>query len=50
MKKGDLAGDTIAKLLIALVFLLILSIALYLFKGKIVDLLDTIKRVMRFGA
>ena len=49
MKKGDVAWDTIAKLLMALVLLLILAVALYLMKDKMVSLFDHIKRVLRFG-
>ncbi len=49
MRKGDLAGETVVKLLIALAFLLILTIALYLLKDKMVSLLDGIKRTLRFG-
>ena len=49
MKKGDIAWDTIAKLIIALVFLLLISVALYLLKDKMYALLDQIKRALRFG-
>ena len=49
MKKGDIAWDTIAKLLIALAFLLIISLMLYLFKDKLAALFESSKRILRFG-
>lgn len=50
MKKGEIAWDTIAKLLLALAFLLILSIALYLMRDKMALILERITRILRFGA
>jgi len=49
MKKGDVAWDTIAKLMIALAFLLLAGIIIFLFRDKMVALLDQIKRILRFG-
>ncbi len=50
MKKGDLALDTVGKLIIGVVFLLLIILALYLFKEKMYALLESMKRVLRFGA
>ena len=49
MKKGEIETDTIAKLLIALALLLILLLIFYLFKGRMYEFFDQIKRVLRFG-
>lgn len=49
MARGDIAWDTIGKLLIALAFLLLAVLIIYLFRDKMLDLLEQIKRVMRFG-
>ena len=46
-KKGDLAWDTIGKLVIALAFLLLMLVILYLFKDKLIGITDQIKALFR---
>jgi uncharacterized protein YoxC len=48
-KKGDVGWEEIAKILIALVFLIILILIAYLFKDKLSSTLEYIKTILRFG-
>ncbi len=48
-KKGEFGWEEIAKILLALVFLLIIITLIYLFKDKTSSLLESIKNLLRFG-
>ena len=49
MAKGDLAWDTIGKMILGLVFLLIIILVIYAFREKLSDMLAGLKRGLRFG-
>ena len=48
-KKADIEFDTILKLLIAFIALLIILGLIYLFKGKSFEIIEKIKDILRFG-
>lgn len=49
LKKGDIEFDTILKLIIALVILIVIISLIYLFKSKSLSILDSVKELLRFG-
>lgn len=48
MKKGALEWDQLAKLIIAVLLLLVLLALIFVFKDKIVELFDKLKEVVMF--
>ncbi len=49
-KKGDLEFETVIKLLLALIILLVIIGLVYILKGKSFNILDKIKLILRFGS
>lgn len=48
-KRGAFEWETIAKWLIALIFLIIIALIIYALKEKGYDILDKFKTILRFG-
>jgi len=48
MKKGSLEIDTMGKIILVVIFVLVLVIVTYLFKDKIVDLISQAGKILRF--
>ena len=48
-KKADIEFDTILKLLIGLIILLIIIGLIFIFKGKSLNIIDKIRELLRFG-
>ena len=48
-KKGDFTFEQIGKILLALAFLIILILIAFLFKDKLVQVIENIKNIVRFG-
>ena len=48
-KKADIEFDTVLKLLIGLIVLLIIVGLIFLFKDKLIAILEKIKEILRFG-
>ena len=48
-KKGDMEFETVMKLLLALIILLIVIGLLFILKGKSINILDKIKDIFRVG-
>ncbi|HLC58234.1 MAG TPA: hypothetical protein VJI68_00065 [Candidatus Nanoarchaeia archaeon] len=48
-KKGDIEFDTIIKLIVAVICLLIAISLIYFFKDKSLAIIDSIKDILRFG-
>ncbi len=48
-KKGELGWEEIAKILLVLVFLIIMIAIAFLFRDKLVNLIEGIKSILRFG-
>ncbi|MEK6907586.1 MAG: hypothetical protein AABW45_03590 [Nanoarchaeota archaeon] len=48
-KKGEFGWEEIAKILLALIFLIIIIAIVYLFKDKINSTLESLKNIIRFG-
>ena len=49
MKKGEWHWEQIGKLLIALFFMVVLLTLIYIFREKILELLDKIKEALTYG-
>ena len=48
-KKGDMEFETVMKLLLALIILLIILGLIFLLKNKLINILDRIKEILRIG-
>ena len=48
-KKGDLEFETVIKLLLALIILLVIIGLIFILKGKSFVIFDKIKSILRFG-
>ena len=49
MKRGQLVWDTISKWIIALVFLVIVALILFMNREKLIELADKVRLFLRFG-
>lgn len=49
MKKADITWEAVAKLILALVFLLFITIIIFKYKDKMLSVFGTIKNYFRFG-
>jgi hypothetical protein len=47
-KKADITWETIAKLLLALAFLVFMTMIVYLYKDKLLAMLNSLVSMMRF--
>lgn len=48
-KKGEIAWETVVKITIALMFLVIITMIIFGSKGKIGSMFDSMKSFLRFG-
>ncbi len=49
MKKGDIELDYLAKIVIAIAFLLLMAFIVWILKDKIFEFGDKIKEIFKFG-
>ncbi|HZX12659.1 MAG TPA: hypothetical protein VFE88_04355 [Candidatus Nanoarchaeia archaeon] len=49
MRKGDLAWDTIGKLVIGLAFMVVLALIIFFARDKMGELLKELVKALRFG-
>ena len=49
MKKGDIELDYLAKIIIAIAFLLLMAFLIWIFKDKLFEFSDKLKEIFKFG-
>ena len=48
-KKGDFTFEQIGKILLALAFLIVLILIAFLFKDKLISIIEYFKNIIKFG-